>query len=67
MIEADEHGADAPRILPIADGESEWRVAEPGSSLGPVGTIVPLPAMAWTGRLWGVALDNGGNEVPVRK
>eukprot|EP00972_Heterocapsa_arctica_P031502 4640214-Heterocapsa_arctica.AAC.1 len=66
MVEAEERG-ETPRVLPTAEGESEWRVAEPGSSMGPVGTVVRLPDMAWAGRLWGVALTNDGVEVPVQK
>ena len=70
MIEAEETGPDAPRVLPFAattTGVHEWRIAEPGSSLGPVGTVVGLPCLVWTGSSWGVAVDNAGNEVPVKR
>jgi len=67
MIEAEDLGVDAPLVLPIGDSDDEWRVAEPGSAFGPVGTIVSLADMVWTGRLWGVAADAEGNEVPVQK
>ena len=70
MIEAEDDGPGAPRVLPLAVtavGAYEWRIAEPGSSLGPVGTVVGLPCMAWAGSLWGVAVDNAGDEVPVRR
>lgn len=67
MIEAEDLGVDAPLVLPIGGSDDEWRVAEPGSAFGPVGTIVSLADMVWTGRLWGVAADAEGNEVPVQK